>query len=93
MVATITSDADSYAEEVAADLAAAGLRVEVDLRNEKINYKIREHSHAKIPVIAVIGKREAEERKVALRRLGGKEQEFLALADAVTRLRDEAAAP
>ncbi len=93
MVATITSDADAYAKEVVGDLAAAGLRVEADLRNEKINYKIREHSHSKIPVIAVVGKRETEERKVALRRLGGKEQEFLALADAVTRLRDEAAAP
>ena len=93
VVATITSEADDYAGEVTAELAAAGLRVEADLRNEKINYKVREHSHAKIPVIAVVGKREAEERKVALRRLGGKEQEFLALADAATRLRDEAAAP
>jgi len=93
VVATITSEADGYAEEVAAELTAAGLRVEADLRNEKINYKVREHSHAKIPVIAVVGKREAEERKVALRRLGGKEQEFLALGDAATRLRDEAAAP
>ena len=93
VVATITSEADGYAEEVAAELTAAGLRVEADLRNEKINYKVREHSHAKIPVIAVVGKREAEERKVALRRLGGKEQEFLALGDAAIRLRDEAAAP
>ncbi len=93
VVATITSDADAYAGEVAEALAAAGLRVEVDLRNEKINYKVREHSHAKVPVIAVVGRREAAERKVALRRLGGKDQEFLALSDSVTRLRDEAAAP
>ncbi|MGH6947600.1 MAG: threonine--tRNA ligase [Kiloniellales bacterium] len=92
-VATITSDADAYAGEVEAALAAAGLRVESDLRNEKINYKVREHSHAKVPVIAVVGRREAEERKVALRRLGGAEQEVLALEDAVTRLRSEAASP
>jgi threonyl-tRNA synthetase len=93
VVATITSDADTYAGEVAEALAAAGLRVETDLRNEKINYKVREHSHAKVPVLAVVGRREAEGRTVALRRLGGKEQEILALSDAVTRLRDEAAAP
>jgi threonyl-tRNA synthetase len=93
VVATITSDADAYAGEVAEAFGAAGLRVEVDLRNEKINYKVREHSLAKVPVIAVVGRREATERKVALRRLGGKEQEFLALADSVTRLRDEAAPP
>jgi threonyl-tRNA synthetase len=93
VVATITSDADAYAGEVTEALAAAGLRVEIDLRNEKINYKVREHSHAKVPVIAVVGRREAEGRTVALRRLGGKEQEFLALSDAVTKIRDEAAAP
>jgi threonyl-tRNA synthetase len=93
VVATITSEADAYAGEVRAALAGAGLRVEADLRNEKINYKVREHSLAKVPVIAVVGRREAEEGKVALRRLGGREQEVLALADAVTRLRDEAAAP
>ncbi len=93
MVATITSDADEYAGQVSAALAAAGFRAEADLRNEKINYKVREHSLAKIPVIAVVGRREAEEGTVALRRLGGKEQEFLALPDAVARLRSEAAAP
>ncbi len=93
VVATITSDADAYAEEVAAALRAAGLRSEVDLRNEKINYKVREHSLAKIPVIAVVGKREAEERSLALRVLGGKQQEILALSDAVTKLSGEAAAP
>jgi threonyl-tRNA synthetase len=93
MVATITSQADAYAEEVRRTLSAAGLRVETDLRNEKINYKVREHSLAKVPVIAVVGRREAEERTLALRRLGGKEQEILALSDATTRLLGEAAAP
>ncbi len=93
VVATITSEADGYAGEVAAVLAAAGLRVESDLRNEKINYKVREHSLAKVPVIAVVGKREAEQQTVALRRLGGKQQEVLALRDAATRLREEARAP
>ncbi len=65
VVATIVSDADGYAEEAAAKLAAAGIRVETDLRNEKINYKVREHSVAKVPVLLVVGKREAEEGKVA----------------------------
>jgi threonyl-tRNA synthetase len=93
VVATITSHADSYAEDVGRTLSAAGLRVETDLRNEKINYKVREHSLAKVPVIAVVGRREAEQRTLALRRLGSKEQEILALSDAAARLLDEAAAP
>jgi threonyl-tRNA synthetase len=93
VVATITSDADAYAEEVRAACAAAGLRVEADLRNEKINYKIREHSLAKIPALLVVGKREAETGAVALRRLGGKDQEFLALGEAIARLTQEAAVP
>jgi threonyl-tRNA synthetase len=92
-VATITNDADGYAREVQAKLAAAGLRVETDLRNEKINYKVRELSLQKIPVIAVVGQREAEEGKVALRRLGGQTQEILALGDAVARLKEEASPP
>ncbi len=92
-VATITSDADAYAEEVRAAFAAADLRVEIDLRNEKINYKVRELSLAKIPLIAVVGRREAEERTVALRRLGGKEQEILALDEAVAKVSAEAAPP
>ena len=92
-VLTITSDADAYAEEVAEIAAAAGLRVETDLRNEKINFKVREHSLAKIPALLVVGKREAETRSVAIRRLGGKEQEILALDEAVARLNAEAAAP
>ena len=93
VVATITNDADSYAKDVAAELAAAGLRAELDLRNEKINYKVREHSLAKVPVLLVVGKREAENKTVAVRRLGSSQQESLALADAVTRLKAEAAAP
>jgi len=93
VVATITNDADGYAETVAARLRAAGLRVEADLRNEKITYKIREHSHAKVPVIAVVGAKEAEQGSVALRRLGGKTQEVLALDDAVHTLSAEASCP
>jgi threonyl-tRNA synthetase len=93
VVAPITNEFDGYAEEVRATLAEAGLRVETDLRNEKINYKVREHSLAKVPVIAVVGGREAEQRGVTLRRLGSKAQESLALDEAVNRLRDEAAAP
>ncbi len=86
VVATITSDADDYARQVAKTLAARGLRVETDLRNEKINYKVREHSLAKTPVIAVVGRREAEEGKVALRRLGSDGQEILDLASAANSL-------
>ena len=93
MVATITDEANAYAEEVRAACAKAGLRVAVDLSNEKINYKVREHSLAKIPALLVVGKREAQEKTVALRRLGGKEQEFLALSEAVARLKDEARPP
>jgi threonyl-tRNA synthetase len=93
VVATITQDADAYARQVLDALAAAGLRAEADLRNEKINYKVREHSLAKVPVLLVVGKREAESGKVALRRLGGDAQEVLALEDAIHRLKAEAQAP
>jgi threonyl-tRNA synthetase len=93
VVATITSDADAYAERVAAELKQAGLRVETDLRNEKINYKVREYSHAKIPAILVLGKQEVEKETVALRRLDGEKQEFLALREAVNRLASEAEVP
>jgi len=94
VVTTITSDADSYAQGVLAKFRAAGLRTEIDLRNEKINYKIREHSLAKIPAILVVGKREAEEGKVALRRLGSdNSQEILALDDALAILKGEARMP
>jgi threonyl-tRNA synthetase len=93
VVATITSEADEYAMEVGRRLAEAGIRGEIDLANEKINYKVREHSLAKVPIMLVVGKREAEQRNLALRRLGGKEQEILALDDAIARLTAESAAP
>lgn len=93
VVATITSDANDYAEQVAEQMQAAGLRVTTDLRNEKINYKVREHSLSKVPVIAVVGKKEAEEGKVALRRLGGKNQDIQSLEDAITSLTTEATPP
>jgi threonyl-tRNA synthetase len=93
VVATITSDAEPYAREAAEALRAAGLRVETDLRNEKINYKVREHSLAKVPVLAVVGRKEAELRQVALRRLGGEAQELVGLDEAVARLAQEAVAP
>ncbi len=93
VVATIVSDADDYADEVAATLRKAGIRVETDLRNEKINYKVREHSVAKVPVLLVVGKREAEEGKVAVRRLGSQAQEFVTVDEIVARLRDEATPP
>jgi threonyl-tRNA synthetase len=94
VAATIVSDADAYAQEVAATLTKAGLRVETDLRNEKINYKVREHSLAKVPNLLVLGKREAEERTVALRPLGSDaRQEVLGLDQLVERLRLEATPP
>ena len=93
VVATIVSDADDYAIEVVEKLKAAGLRVETDLRNEKINYKVREHSLAKVPNLLVVGKREAEEGKVALRQLGSDRQQFLTLDDAITMLVRDATPP
>jgi threonyl-tRNA synthetase len=93
VVASITSEAAEYAAEVARECAAAGLRVELDAGNEKITYKVREHSLAKVPVMLVVGRREAANRSVAVRRLGGKEQEVLALGEAVARLREEATVP
>ena len=93
VVATVVSDADAHAERVAERFAAAGLRVETDLRNEKIAYKVREHSKAKIPVIAVVGRTEAADNSVSLRRLGGKTQEVLALEAAVDTLTQDAASP
>ncbi|MEQ9641586.1 MAG: threonine--tRNA ligase [Alphaproteobacteria bacterium] len=92
-VATITEAADDYAGEVAALLRERGIRAELDLRNEKIGYKVREHSVAKVPVIVVLGGREAEERTVAVRRLGSKNTENLSLADLLTRLPEEAQRP
>ncbi|KSB89594.1 threonine--tRNA ligase [Caulobacter vibrioides] len=93
VVATITSDADDYARTVVDRLTALGLRAEVDLRNEKINYKIREHSLAKVPVIAVVGRKEAETGQVALRRLGGEGQQILSLDEALSVLGLEATPP
>ena len=93
VVATITSEGDDYAAKVAARLRKAGLRVEADLRNEKVGYKVREHSLAKVPVIAVVGRREAEEGKVALRRLGSDRQQVVTLDEAVAMLTAEALPP
>jgi len=93
MVATITQDADAYAAEVVVAAKQAGLRVESDLRNEKINYKVREHSLAKVPVMLVVGKNEAEQGTVSVRRLGDKRQQVLALEDALAILKAEAVMP
>jgi threonyl-tRNA synthetase len=93
VVATITSEAESYALAVTARLKAAGLQVEADIRNEKINYKVREHSLAKVPVILVCGRREAEEQTVNIRRLGSRDQESLGLDAALALLGNEALAP
>jgi threonyl-tRNA synthetase len=93
VVATIVSDADAYAGEVAAQLKAAGIRVETDLRNEKINYKVREHSLAKVPHLLVVGKREAEEHTVAIRTLGEERQKFVSLDEAIAMLKLEATPP
>ncbi len=93
VVATITSEANDYAERVLKRLVAAGLRAEADLRNEKINYKIREHSLAKVPVIMVCGMREAEEKTVNIRRLGSRDQQSMPLSNAIDELVAEAVAP
>jgi threonyl-tRNA synthetase len=93
VVATITNAADGYAAKVKAALAEAGLRAEVDDRNEKINYKIREHSLAKVPMILVVGAKEEADDSVAIRRLGGQAQEIVALKEAVAKLKDEASGP
>ncbi len=93
VVATITQDADSYALEIIAAARKLGLRVDADLRNEKINYKVREHSLAKIPAMIVVGKREAEERTVSIRRLGSQAQTSMSLDAALKALVDEATPP
>jgi threonyl-tRNA synthetase len=93
VVATIVSDADGYAGEVAAKLTAAGIRVENDLRNEKINYKVREHSLAKVPHLLVVGKREADEGTVAVRTLGAEHQRVMSLDDALALITGEATPP
>src|SRR5918992_918324 len=93
MVCTIVSEADAYANEVLSELKRAGLRADIDLRNEKINYKVREHSVSKVPVLLVAGKREAEERTVSVRRLGSPQQRVMKLADAIRKLSDEGGTP
>ena len=93
VVATITADADDFARQVAERLRDAGLRVEIDLRNEKINYKVREHSLAKVPVLAVVGRREADTGAVALRRLGQERQQVMSLDEAVRALAADATPP
>ncbi len=93
MVTTITSDGDEYAVKVRDDLRKAGLRVDADLRNEKINYKVREHSLAKVPVILVVGKREMDEQAVNMRRLGSQDQKSMSLVEAIATLVSEATAP
>jgi threonyl-tRNA synthetase len=93
VVATITNDGDAYAAEVVRRLSAAGLRVALDSSNEKIGYKVREHSLAKVPVLLAIGRKETETRTVAMRRLGSQAQETLALEEAAVRLASEAATP
>ena len=93
VVATITSDADPYGEKVLSMLKAAGLHAETDFRNEKINYKVREHSHAKVPVLLVLGRREAEEETVSVRRLGSRDQKVLPLKEVLAALVEEATPP
>ncbi len=92
-VCTIVSEAEEFAASVAGKLKAAGLTAALDIRNEKINYKVREHSHAKVPVLFVIGKREAEEGTVSIRRLGSKDQSVMSVEDAIAALVDEATPP
>jgi threonyl-tRNA synthetase len=93
VVATIVSDADAYAKEVTSALKLAGIRVETDLRNEKINYKVREHSLAKVPFLLVAGRKEAEERTLSVRRLGSEKQETLTLDALIKTLQTESAPP
>ncbi|MEO0619911.1 MAG: threonine--tRNA ligase [Pseudomonadota bacterium] len=93
VIATIVSEADDYAEDVRKQLEVAGLRAETDKRNEKINFKVREHSVAHVPVILVAGRREAEEGTVSMRRLGSKDQTVMPLADAIALLKEEATPP
>ena len=93
MVCTITDAANDYAREVFKNLRDAGIRAEFDIRNEKINYKVREHSQAKVPVLLVVGAKEIEEGTVAMRRLGGKSQEVLALSEALDTLKIECSSP
>jgi threonyl-tRNA synthetase len=92
-VCTITQEADAYAAEVVKALRKAGLRAEADLRNEKITYKVREHSLAKVPVLVVVGRKEAAERLVSIRRLGSPDQSVVGLTEAISALVAEATPP
>ncbi len=92
VVATIVSEADDYAQKLVDRLKAGGIRAELDARNEKINYKVREHSVQKVPLMFVVGKREAEEGTVSVRRLGTEGQKVIAATDAIVELMAEAAA-
>jgi len=93
VVATIVSEADSYAESLVSKLRAAGIRAELDTRNEKINYKVRDHSTQKVPLLFVVGKREAEEGTVSIRRLGTEGQKVVSAMDAIVDLMSEATPP
>ncbi len=88
-VLTITSDADDYALELVSKLRSAGINADADLRNEKISYKVREHSVAKVPILMAVGQREVDEKTVALRRLGSKNQRVVSVGDAIAELSDE----
>ena len=93
MVATIVSEADEYAVKLVGQLKAAGIRAELDVRNEKINYKVREHSVGKVPLLFVVGRREAEEGTVSVRRLGTEGQKVEPFMDALVSLMADATAP
>ncbi|MBR3662002.1 MAG: threonine--tRNA ligase, partial [Alphaproteobacteria bacterium] len=93
VIAPIVSEFDGYAEEIKAELDKLGIKAETDLRNEKINYKVREHSLAKVPVIAVVGAKEKENRTVTVRRLGSEKQEIMKLDDFVAFLKKETQMP
>ena len=92
-MASIVSDADDYVHEVVAALRAAGVRAEADIRNEKINYKVREHSVAKVPVILAVGMKEVADRTLSMRRLGSKNSEVVALDQLVAELKTESTPP
>jgi threonyl-tRNA synthetase len=93
VIAPIVSEFDGYAEEIKAELDKLGIKAETDLRNEKINYKVREHSMAKVPLIAVVGAKEKENRTVTVRRLGSEKQEVMSLTDFVEFLKKETQMP
>ena len=93
IVTTITSDSDDYAYKVSNTLKSAGIRAKTDIRNEKIGYKIREHSNAKVPIIIAVGKKESEEKKVSVRRLGSQETKVMKLDDIITALQNESSIP